>query len=69
MTACACMGPPGDCPCIRREKGLPVEITETTISPELFSLLSDDDKNTINQLKFKAFGIYFADKKFGSHKI
>lgn len=54
------MGPIGDCPCIRREKGLPVPITETFISPQLFDLLPDEDKRTINELKHKALGLWFA---------
>jgi hypothetical protein len=56
------MGPAGDCPCIRRSKGLPVPITETFIAPALFDCLSDEDKNTINELKHKAFGLWFCKK-------
>jgi len=62
MSACACMGPAGDCPCIRQSKGLPVPITETFISPQLFALLSDEDKRTINELKLKALGLYMIQK-------
>lgn len=58
MSPCACIGPVGDCPCIRTEKGLPVKITETYIAPEVFDCLSDDDKQTINDLKLKAFFSY-----------
>jgi len=57
MNACACMGKIGNdpyCPCEMNRKGLKVSITESWISPELFDLLSDEDKNTINDLKFKA---------------
>lgn len=61
-SACACIGPVGDCPCIRRSKGLPVPITETFIAPELFDCLSDEDKNAINELKQKAFGLWFCKK-------
>ena len=57
------MGPPGDCPCIRRERGQKIEITETTISADLFALLPDEDKNIINALKFKAFGLWWAKNK------
>ena len=64
LSACACIGPAGDCPCIRRAKGLPVPITETQISPELFALLPDGDKETINRLKVKALGL-FMNKKMG----
>ena len=62
MTLCACLGPAGDCPCIRRAKGLPVPITETYIAPHLFALLPDADKQTINDLKVKALGL-FIDKR------
>lgn len=55
---CACIGPPGDCPCIRKSRGLKVPISETYISEELFNLLSDEDKNTINSLKHKALGLW-----------
>lgn len=62
ISACACIGPAGECPCIRKQKGLPIEITEAHISKEIFSLLPDEDKNTINQLKHKAFGLYIKNK-------
>lgn len=58
MTACACIGPLGDCPCIRMARGEPVKITETFISPELFDVLPDEDKKTINDLKQKALGLF-----------
>lgn len=56
------MGPVGDCPCIRKSRGEKVEITETQISSELFSLLSDEDKETINNLKNKALGLWIRNK-------
>lgn len=62
-SACACMGPPGDCPCIRRQKGLKVEITECYIAPEIFASLSDEDKKTINDIKHKAFFTWMTTKK------
>lgn len=62
INACACMGPVGDCPCIRKSRGEKVEITETQISSELFSLLSDEDKETINNLKHKALGLWIRNK-------
>jgi hypothetical protein len=34
-----------------------VPITETYISPDLFSLLPDEDKETINRLKLKALSL------------
>lgn len=58
MSACACIGPAGDCPCLRQARGEKVEIKETYISPELFALLSDEDKQTINALKMKALDLY-----------
>lgn len=60
---CACIGPAGDCPCIRRERGLPVEITEASVSPEVFACLSDEDKKTINDLKVKALGLYLTKRR------
>lgn len=60
---CACIGPVGDCPCIRLARGQKVGITETTISSELFALLPDEDKNTINNLKMKALGLFMAGRK------
>ena len=62
-TPCACVGPIGDCPCVRLEKGLKVEITETQISADLFAMLPDADKVTINNLKHKALGIYMGRRK------
>lgn len=62
MNACACIGPVGDCPCIRQSRGEKVEITETFIAPDLFALLSDEDKLTINSIKQKAFWLYMAAK-------
>lgn len=58
INACACIGPVGDCPCIRKMNNLPVNITETFISPEVFDCLSDEDKQTINHLKLTAFFKY-----------
>jgi hypothetical protein len=55
---CACIGPLGDCPCLRRSRGQKVEITETSVAPEIFSLLDDEDKTLINRLKVKALGRY-----------
>ena len=54
MSACACMGPAGDCPCIRRSKGLPVPITEAYVSPDAWNYLTDEEKTTINELKMTA---------------
>jgi hypothetical protein len=56
------MGPAGDCPCLRRQRGQKVEITETFISPSLFALLTDEDKNTVNEIKRKALGLWMAEK-------
>lgn len=64
MSACACMGPPGNCPCIRMQRGEKLEITEITIAPALFACLSDKDKNTINDLKTKALGLWMERKSF-----
>lgn len=63
MNMCACIGPAGDCPCVRLARGQKVEITETTIAPELFALLPDEDKRTINDLKVKALGLYMQQKR------
>lgn len=57
MSACACMGPPGNCPCIRQARGEKLPITEIYIAPDLFELLPDSDKETINNLKMKALGL------------
>jgi len=54
---CACIGPAGDCPCLRRDRGEHVSITEITISSELFALLPEEDQNTINTLKMKALAL------------
>src|ERR1035437_6725971 len=62
MSACACMGPPGNCPCQKAARGEKIAITESHISADLFELLSDEDKNTINDLKAKALGIYLTKK-------
>lgn len=69
MNACACMGPPGNCPCIRAARGEKVEITETYIGPELFAILSDEDKTTINELKQKAFALWFCAKKEKTNEL
>lgn len=62
MNACACIGPIGDCPCVRQARGEKIEITETYIAPDLFALLSDEDKKTINDIKHKAFGLYLTNR-------
>jgi hypothetical protein len=48
------MGPPGNCPCIRQQKGLTVPITESYISPDAWNYLTDEEKTTINELKLTA---------------
>jgi hypothetical protein len=57
MSVCACMGPPGNCPCIRQARGEKIPVTEIFISPDLFDLLPENDKQTINELKMKALGL------------
>lgn len=61
MSVCACVGPQGDCPCIRAQRGEQPEITETFISPDVFALLDKADKLMINSLKRKAMFL-FLDK-------
>lgn len=58
FNACACMGPPGDCPCIRQQKGLPVQMQEVQISEDLWNLLTEDEKKTVNDIKYRALGRY-----------
>lgn len=60
---CACVGPVGDCPCVRQSRGEKVEITESQISADLFRLLPDEDKRMINSLKVKALGLYLTGRK------
>jgi len=57
------MGPPGNCPCIRQSRGEKIPVTEVFISPDLFDLLPEEDKQTINDLKVKALGLYLFNKK------
>lgn len=63
MSVCACIGPIGNCPCIRKSRGEKIEITETYIAQSVFNCLSDEDKNTINNLKMKALNLYLAGKQ------
>jgi len=65
MNLCACIGAIGNdphCPCKMEELGLKCTITETYINKEIWNCLSDEDKNTINDLKQKAFGIWWCNK-------
>ena len=57
------MGPPGDCPCIRRSKGLPVPITESYVAPDVWDSMTDEEKNTINEIKLRAAMRYIFAKK------
>lgn len=50
MSACACMGPAGDCYCIRKAKGLPIAITQTYAHPDYWNFLTDAEKETINKI-------------------
>ena len=54
MNACACIGPAGDCPCVRQMRGERIEIKETYVSPEAWDYLTDEEKTTINELKLDA---------------
>ncbi len=63
---CACMGVIGNdpyCPCEMKRKGLKVTITETYISPDVWNFMSDEDKETINNLKTKAAFAYMFRKE------
>ena len=51
---CACVGSPGDCPCVRLQKGLPLELQEVQISESLWNLLAEDEKKTVNDIKYRA---------------
>jgi hypothetical protein len=48
---------------MHRQKGLKGKITEDQISAELFDLLSDEDRQTINTLKSKALSLYMSGKR------
>jgi hypothetical protein len=48
------MGPPGDCPCIRKQRGQPVPITEAYVSSDAWNYLTDEEKTIINELKLTA---------------
>jgi hypothetical protein len=39
-----------------------VELVETFIAPDVFALLPDEDKQTINELKMKAVGLWLTRK-------
>mgnify|MGYP000996395160 CR=1 FL=1 len=60
VDACACIGPAGDCPCIRRANGLPVDIPETHIHESLWKLLTDEEKTTVNEIKQRALERYLS---------
>jgi hypothetical protein len=34
VSSCACLGPPGDCPCIRRARGFPPFVGGHPVSPD-----------------------------------
>lgn len=57
-TACACVGPIGNCPCIRKNNGETLRVDEIQISKEVFDYLSDDEKRKINDLKQIAINRY-----------
>jgi hypothetical protein len=48
---------------LRLQRGQKVEITETFVAPALFALLSDDEKQTINNLKMKALDLWITRPK------
>jgi hypothetical protein len=57
MSACVCRAPIGNCPCLKAQRGEKVETTEIHILPDLFSLLSEEEREIINQLKVKALAL------------
>jgi hypothetical protein len=61
MSACACMGPIGNCPCLKAQRGEKVQATEIYISQDLFSLLSEEEREMINRLKVKALALSLFD--------
>lgn len=55
MTACACIGPFGDCPCIRLGKGVQPKIAEVYLAPDAWDkYLTLEEKQTINEMKMAA---------------
>jgi len=47
---------------MRQARGEKIAIAETQISADLFDLLPDEDKNTINDLKMKALSLWLCAK-------
>lgn len=54
MTSCACIGPLGDCPCIRLGKGLSPKIHEVYADAAVWEHLTIEEKQTINEMKLAA---------------
>lgn len=54
MSACACIGPLGDCPCIRLGKGVAPEIYEVYTDGAVWEHLTLEEKQTINEMKLAA---------------
>lgn len=54
MSACACIGPRGDCPCIRLGKGVAPKIYEVYTDDAVWEHLTLEEKQTINEMKLAA---------------
>ncbi len=54
MSVCTCIGPIGNCPCIRRARGEVVISPEPYISNDVWESMPEEDRKTITDLKFKA---------------
>ena len=56
---CACVGPAGDCPCLRKNRGPSAHeikhIPVTFISEDLLSFLSEQDNKAFKELTQKLF--------------
>jgi hypothetical protein len=48
------MGPAGNCPCLRKQRGEYVPIVEAFIPPEVWAFLTEEEQNHINELKLRA---------------
>lgn len=65
MSACACMGPIGNCPCVRRQRGEVLPPDDVFISGKALATLTYEELRQFEDLKMKALSrsIFSKDPK------
>ena len=63
MGACACIGPVGNCPCIREARGEKLPPSSCYIAGDVLACLTPEELKQFEDLKMTALSRYICNKK------